>query len=527
MIFRLQGANPQVWRMLFGVIVVWNFSDKSGAGDSIKSAKRGHLASIVAAMSSSQAMIEFELDGTIVDANQNFLDAMGYTLDEIRGRPHSMFVDPDFAKSPDYKSFWSSLRDGKYQAAEFMRVGKGGRQIWIQATYNPLCNASGKPYRVIKFATDITAQKLKNADFEGQIDAIGKSQAVIEFELDGTIITANENFLGAMGYRLDEVQGQKHAMFAPDGFAASVEYSAFWDALRNGEYQAGEFQRLGKGGREIWIQASYNPIFDPAGRPFKVVKYAVDITEQVRARRNAEQIGKQVDEKLEMIVSSVSDASRETASAVKASEQTLSIVQAVASAVEEFESSSREIASNMANSRDQAELAMSETLASDQSTQRLNEMAESMASIVSVIQEIASQINLLALNATIESARAGEAGRGFAVVASEVKELASQVASATEQIGSQITGVQTAASEVVERLAAIKVAAEAVQTSVSGVAGAVEEQSATSAEIASNMQTASNSVQEINTNIDTISKATEAASLYASEGTELYRSLAS
>ncbi|MEP1931134.1 MAG: PAS domain-containing methyl-accepting chemotaxis protein [Roseibium sp.] len=506
---------------------MWMFSDKSGAGETITSANRRHLSSVVAAMSKSQAMIEFELDGTIVDANQNFLDAVGYTIDEIKGKPHSLFVDPEFATSSDYRAFWASLGEGKFQAAEFMRYGKDGRQIWIQASYNPLFNASGKPYRVIKFATDITDQKLKNADFEGQIEAIGKSQAVIEFDLDGTILTANENFLAVMGYRFDEVKGMKHAMFAPDGLPESQEYYEFWDALREGKYQSGEFQRVGKGQREIWIQAYYNPIFDPSGKPFKVVKYASDITDQVLTRRNAEKVGKQVDEKLEMIVSSVGEVSRETASAVKASDQTLSIVQAVASAIEEFESSSREIAANMSNSRDQAERAMSETLASDQSTQRLNDMAESMVSIVSVIQDIASQINLLALNATIESARAGEAGRGFAVVASEVKDLASQVASATEQIGGQITGVQTAAGEVVDRLAAIKVAAEQVQTSVSGVAGAIEEQSATTAEIAANMQSASTSVQEINTNIDTISKATKAADLYASEGTELYRSLAS
>jgi len=232
----------------------------------------------VEAIGRSQAVIEFNMDGTIINANENFLGAMGYTLDEVRGQHHKMFAEPEFAASAEYRQFWEALGRGEYQADEFKRLGKGGKEVWIQASYNPILDLNGEPYKVVKFASDITAEKLRNADFEGQVEAISKSQAVIEFNMDGTIITANGNFLGAMGYALNEVQGQHHKMFAEPEFAASPAYQQFWQALGRGEYQAGEYKRLGKGGKEVWIQASYNPILDPSGQPFKVVKYATDIT---------------------------------------------------------------------------------------------------------------------------------------------------------------------------------------------------------------------------------------------------------
>ncbi len=232
------------------------------------------------AIQRSFAGIEFDLDGIILTANENFLTAMGYSLVEIQGKHHSMFVDPSFAKSDEYRAFWSSLKKGEFQSQEYKRIGKGGKEVWIQASYNPVMDKNDKPCKVVKFATDVTAQKLINADYQGQIDAIGKSQAVIEFHMDGTIIDANENFLGAMGYRLDEVQGKHHKIFVEPSFAESAEYRGFWEKLGRGEFEAGEFKRLGKGGKEIWIQASYNPIMDMNGKPFKVVKYATDVTAQ-------------------------------------------------------------------------------------------------------------------------------------------------------------------------------------------------------------------------------------------------------
>ncbi len=234
----------------------------------------------IEAIRKSQAVIEFDMDGTILTANENFLNAMGYMLDEVKEKHHSMFVDPVFASSPEYTAFWAQLNRGEYMIKEFKRVAKGGREVWIQASYNPIMDMNGKLFKVVKYATDVTEQKLRNADYSGQIEAIGKSQAVIEFDMDGTIRTANENFLNVMGYTLDEVRGEHHSLFAEPAFAASPEYKAFWAKLNRGEYTSAEFKRIGKGGKEVWIQASYNPIMDMNGKPFKIVKFAIDITEQ-------------------------------------------------------------------------------------------------------------------------------------------------------------------------------------------------------------------------------------------------------
>ncbi len=225
-----------------------------------------------------QAIIEFNLDGTILDANENFLRTLGYSLEEIVGKHHSMFVESQYANSAEYRQFWSDLAAGRAQVSEYKRIAKGGKEVWIQASYNPIFDEQGKPYKVVKFAIDTTAEKQRAADFTGQLNAISKSQAVIEFDLSGTILNANDNFLNTLGYSLSEIKGKHHSMFVETVYGNSQEYRKFWENLRNGEYQAGEFKRLGKGGKEIWIQASYNPILDMNGRPFKVVKYATDVT---------------------------------------------------------------------------------------------------------------------------------------------------------------------------------------------------------------------------------------------------------
>ncbi|MFZ0734536.1 MAG: PAS domain S-box protein [Candidatus Sulfotelmatobacter sp.] len=234
----------------------------------------------IAAIGKAQAVIEFNMDGTVITANDNFLNALGYTLAEVKGKHHSMFVDEAYKQSAAYKEFWAKLNRGEYDAAEYKRIGKGGKEVWIQASYNPILDLDGKPFKVVKYATDVTEQKLKNADYQGQISAIGKAQAVIEFKMDGTVITANDNFLKALGYTLEEIKGQNHSLFVEESYRKSADYADFWTKLRRGEYQAAEYKRIGKGGREVWIQASYNPIFDLNGKPFKVVKYATDITAQ-------------------------------------------------------------------------------------------------------------------------------------------------------------------------------------------------------------------------------------------------------
>ncbi|MGB9492505.1 MAG: PAS domain S-box protein [Terriglobales bacterium] len=237
----------------------------------------------IKAISESQAVIEFNLDGTVIHANDNFLHLLGYTLDEIKGKHHSLFVDEAYRQSAAYKEFWAKLNRGEYVADEFKRIGKGGKEVWIQASYNPILDVDGKPFKVVKYATDVTEMKLKNADYQGQISSIGKSQAVIGFNMDGTVITANENFLKALGYTLDEIKGKHHSMFVEESYRQSPEYKEFWAKLNRGEYFFQDFKRIGKGGKEVWIQASYNPIFDLNGKPFKVVKYASDITAQKMA----------------------------------------------------------------------------------------------------------------------------------------------------------------------------------------------------------------------------------------------------
>jgi methyl-accepting chemotaxis protein len=237
----------------------------------------------VAAINRSQAVIEFDLEGTILTANGNFLKTLGYELDEIRGHHHSMFVEPAQRESAEYKRFWEKLGRGEFEAAQYLRIGKGGRRVWIQATYNPVFDADGRPARVIKFATDITAQKHLESESKGVHDAIDRVSAVIEFELDGTILTANANFLKVLGYGLEEIRGRHHSMFVDPAQRDSAEYKLFWEKLGRGHFDAGRYMRIGRDGRQVWLQASYNPIFNAEGRAYKVMKFATDITAEITA----------------------------------------------------------------------------------------------------------------------------------------------------------------------------------------------------------------------------------------------------
>ena len=249
--------------------------------------KMRELEARASALDKSAAVIEFKMDGTVVAANQNFLNVLGYSLHEIEGRHHSMFVEPAYANSQEYRQFWSDLNSGRFQQAEYKRIGKGGKEVWIQASYNPVFDATGRPIKVVKYATDITAQKIELEkynvivrDLEAKVAALDKSQASIEFTLDGIILHANDNFLNAMGYSLAEIKGKHHSLFVDPAYAASPEYRHFWATLNEGKFQQAEYPRLAKGGRPIWIQASYNPILGADGKPYKVVKYATDITAQ-------------------------------------------------------------------------------------------------------------------------------------------------------------------------------------------------------------------------------------------------------
>ncbi|EWY41659.1 chemotaxis protein [Skermanella stibiiresistens SB22] len=466
-----------------------------------KSSALKELTAQLDAIGKSQAVIEFELDGTVITANGNFLAALGYTLPEIQGKHHRMFVEPDVAASAEYADFWRKLREGEFQAAQFKRVAKGGREVWIEASYNPILDSNGRPYKVVKFATDITKRKQWDAEMQGQVNAINKSQAVIEFELDGTVITANENFLSAVGYSLDEIKGRHHRMFVEPEMAESAEYRAFWASLARGEFQAAQYKRLARGGREIWIEASYNPILDASGRPYKVVKFATDITRQVRLLVHLKTL---IDRNFGEIGAALIQSSGQVDGAMDAATLTSETVQAVAAAAEELASSAQEISSSMAKSRATADTAQRQAEDADHATGRMAAATRQMNGIVDLIRNIAGQINLLALNATIEAARAGEAGRGFAVVATEVKNLASQAAKATDQISTEIEGIQSISGDVVGALSGIRQSIETVRDYVLTTASAVEEQTSVTTQMSRSMQGASTSVSAITRNLGDI-----------------------
>ena len=424
----------------------------------------------LAAISQSRASIEFAPDGTILTANANFLRTVGYGLHEVQGRHHGMFVDPAERDGEAYQNFWAALARGEFQRAEYRRLAKDGREIWLQSIYNPVRDARGKPYKVVGFATDVTAEKLRMADVMGQVSAINRSQGIIHFDMEGAILDANENFLHVLGYRMEEIRGRHHRCLVDADYADTPDYRRLWDALRDGTYQAGVFRRIGKGGREVWIQASYNPILDMNGRPFKVVKYAADVTDRMAAQRHV----------------------------TSASERTLANVQTVASSAEELSASIREIAQSLSRSRADVDSIHDQSQSADRATARLKEAAASMTGVVKLIRGVGEQINLLALNATIEAARAGEAGRGFAVVAGEVKSLSNQVTRATGQIAEDIEAMQGITGDVAGSLSAMARSVTAVRDFVTGVASAVEEQSAVTQEISTNMQTAAQGVSQIN-----------------------------
>jgi methyl-accepting chemotaxis protein len=493
----------------------------------------------IAAIDKSQAVIEFEMDGTILTANEIFLKGIGYALEEIKGRHHGMFVDDAFRQSPEYKEFWTRLARGEHQAGEYRRFGKGGREMWIQGAYNPILDQSGRPFKVVGYATDVTARKLQDADYRGQIAAIGKSQAVIEFHLDGTIVTANENFLKAMGYTLEEIKGRHHGMFVDDAYRQSPEYKEFWARLGRGEFQAGEYKRVGKGGREVWIQGSYNPILDQLGRPIKIVKYATDVTEQVKLRGALQTLLKQVTDNAtalanaaqqltsvsELMAANAEETATQANVASAAAEQVSVNVSTVSTGAEEMGASIKEIAKS---ANEAAKVATSAVKVADRTNATVAKLGESsveIGNVIKVITSIAQQTNLLALNATIEAARAGEAGKGFAVVANEVKELAKQTAKATEDISRKIEAIQGDTKGAVEAIAQIAKIINQINDIQNTIASAVEEQTATTGEISRNVAEAAQGSNEIARNITGVAQAargtTEGASKTKNSAEEL------
>ena len=378
-------------------------------------------AGLLKAIDRSMAVIEFDLQGTVLSANENFAKTMGYRPEEVIGKPHKMFCPDEFARSAEYSQLWTRLRAGEFVSATFLRLTSKGQRVWLEASYNPVKDADGKVFKIVKYATDVTVKVEAESEANSKLSALDRAMAVIEFDLDGRILCANENLTRLLGYNAHDIVGKNHSLLCPPELINSSEYADFWRRLNKGEFFSGQFKRISRHGNTLWLEASYNPVYDANGKLFKIVKFASDITARI--------------EKHERDTESAAQAYHISVETQKVAKQGTEVIHQAATEM-------RQISSSIDDS--------SRIIA------QLGERSEQITTIVNTIRSIAEQTNLLALNAAIEAARAGDQGRGFAVVADEVRQLAGRTSRSTAEISDMIGVIQSETQQAITSMDATR-----------------------------------------------------------------------